>query len=86
MRARHFAGDEGHREGERPDSLMAPVLLDLAAALGSTDLYGDIHNDVTAVRIFPQVLRLADGPDQYSRIGNGNRIDPVRALASFADE
>jgi hypothetical protein len=60
----------------RPDSLLAPVLLDLAAALGATDLYGDIYNDVHAVRICPQVLRLADGPDQYSRTGSGNRIDP----------
>ncbi len=35
-----------------------------------------IYNDLLAVRICPQVLRLADGPDQYSRAGNGNRIDP----------
>jgi hypothetical protein len=70
----------------RPDSLIAPVLLDLAATLGSTDLYGDIYNDVLAVRICPQVLRLADGPDQYSRIGNGNRIDPnVDFAESLAD-
>jgi len=65
---------------------VAPVLLDLAAALGSTNLYGDIYNDVLAVRICPQVLRLADGPDQYSRIGNGNRIDPnVDFAESLAD-
>ena len=70
----------------RPDSLVAPVLLDLAASLGSTDLYGDIYNDVLAVRICPQVLRLADGPDQYSRTGNGNRIDPnVDFAESLAD-
>ncbi len=62
------------------------MLLDLAAALGSTDLYGDIYNDVLAVRICPQVLRLADGPDQYSRTGNGNRIDPnVDFAESLAD-
>jgi hypothetical protein len=60
----------------RADSLIAPVLLDLAAAIGSAGLYGDIYNDMLAVRICPQVLRLADGPDQYSRTGNGNRIDP----------
>jgi hypothetical protein len=29
-----------------------------------------------AVRIFPCVLRMADGPDQYSRTGESNRIDP----------
>jgi hypothetical protein len=70
----------------RPDSLIAPVLFDLAAALRSTDLYGDIYNDVLAVRICPQVLRLADGPDQYSRTGNGNRIDPnVDFAESLAD-
>jgi hypothetical protein len=60
----------------RPDSLLAPVLLDLAAVLGFSDLYADIYNDVQAVRICPQVLRLDDGPDQYSRTGSGNRIDP----------
>jgi hypothetical protein len=60
----------------RPDSLVASVLLDLAAVLGFSDLYADIYNDVRAVRICPQVLRLADGPDQYSRTGSGNRIDP----------
>jgi hypothetical protein len=60
----------------RPDSLVATVLLDLAAALGLTDLYSDIYNDMLAVRICPQVLRLADGPEQYSRTGAGNRIDP----------
>jgi Restriction endonuclease len=60
----------------RRDSLLAPVLLDLAAALGFSDLYADIYNDVQAVRIYPQMLRLADGPDQYSRTGSGNRIDP----------
>ncbi len=60
----------------RRDSLLAPVLLDLAAVLGFADLYADIYNDVQAVRIYPEVLRLADGPDQYSRTGNGNRIDP----------
>lgn len=69
-----------------PDSLVAPVLLDLAAALGSTALYGDIYNDVLAVRICPQVLRLADEPDQYSRTGNGNRVDPnVDFAESLAD-
>jgi len=69
----------------RPDSLLAPVLLDLAAELGFSDLYGDIYNDVQAVRICPQVLRLADGPDQYSRTGSGNRIDPnVDFAESFA--
>jgi hypothetical protein len=60
----------------RPDSLVAPVLLDLAAVLGFSGLYADIYNDMHAVRICPQVLRLADGPDQYSRTGSGNRIDP----------
>ncbi len=71
----------------RLDSLVAPVLLDLTAALGFSDLYGDIHNDLQAVRIHPQVLRLADGPDQYSRAGSANRIDPnVDFTESLADE
>ncbi len=69
-----------------PDSLLAPVLLDLAAALGFSDLYDDIYNDVQAVHICPQVLRLADGPDQYSRTGSGNRIDPNVDFAASLTE
>jgi hypothetical protein len=47
-----------------------------------TTLYGDIYNDILAVRICPQLLRLTDGPDQYLRTGAENRIDPN---VDFAD-
>lgn len=64
---------------ERPrrrGSLIATALLDLSATLGLRDLYGDVYNDVKAVGIYPWILRLADGPDQYLKIGLSNRLDP----------
>jgi hypothetical protein len=60
----------------RRDSLIATVLLDLAAVLGFRDLYANIWNDVKAVGIYPRVLRLAEGPDQFDRTGLENRLDP----------
>ena len=46
----------------RRDSVIATVLLDLAAALDFDELYADIRNDIEAVGIYPRVLRLAEGP------------------------
>jgi hypothetical protein len=60
----------------RRESCIATVLLDLAAALACGDLYADIWNDIEAVGIFPRVLRLASGPDQFDRAGMENRLDP----------
>lgn len=60
----------------RVGSMLATVLLDLCAALGLIDLYADLYNDIYAVRMYPQVLRLAEGADEYIRTGFGNRIDP----------
>ncbi len=59
----------------RKDSLIAGVLLDLAATLNLYDVYGDIRNDTLAVEIYPSVLLPADGPDQLSRVGHDNRWD-----------
>lgn len=58
------------------NSLIATALLDLCAAVGLTTVYSDVYNDITAVRLHPWVLRLADGPDQYLRAGLTNRLDP----------
>lgn len=66
------AVDQERRRG----SLLATVLLDVCAVLGFDELYADIHNDVRAVQAYPQVMRLASGPDEYSRTGGGNRLDP----------
>jgi hypothetical protein len=72
----------------RRDSLIATVLLDLAAALGYADLYTDIYNDTQAVDIYPRVLRVAEGPDLFDRVGMENRLDPnvdfAEALADAA--
>lgn len=60
----------------RRDSLVATVLLDLAAVLDFRQLYADILNDIRAVRVCPRVLRIDDGPDQFDRAGMSNRLDP----------
>jgi hypothetical protein len=60
----------------RRSSLIATVLLDLCSTLRLSDLYADVYNDIQAVRIYPWVLRLADGPDQYLKTGLANRLDP----------
>lgn len=60
----------------RRESEIATVLLDLACVLEFGDLYPDIWNDIEAVRIYPRVLRLAEGPDQFDRAGMDNRLDP----------
>lgn len=60
----------------RAGSLLATVLLDLCAVLGFDDLYADLYNDIYATRMYPQVLRLAEGVDEYIRTGFGNRVDP----------
>lgn len=67
----------------RYDSSLATVLLDLCAALGLADLYEEAFNDIAAVGIYPRVLRLGDGPDEFLRTGEGNRLDPH---VDFADE
>lgn len=73
----------GHER--RRESLIATVLLDLAAALGLGNLYADIWNDVEAVGIYPRALRLADGPDQFDRAGMDNRLDPNVDFAESLD-
>jgi hypothetical protein len=60
----------------RRDSIIATILLDLASALGLGDLYADIRNDLEAVRVYPRILRIADGPDLFDREGMDNRLDP----------
>ncbi len=60
----------------RRDSMAATVLLDLCAALDLSDLYADAYNDIEAVRIYPRILRLNEGPDEFDRAGMGNRLDP----------
>ncbi len=47
------------------------------------ELYADVYNDIHAVKIHPQVLRLAEGPDEYIRTGLSNRLDPH---VDFAEE
>ncbi|MEJ7656271.1 MAG: restriction endonuclease [Thermoleophilaceae bacterium] len=59
----------------RKQSQISSVLLDLAATLDLRDVYADVRNDTLAVRIYPSVLLLAEGPDQLSRIGRDNRWD-----------
>jgi hypothetical protein len=70
----------------RRESELATILLDLACALGFDDLYPDTWNDIEAVRIYPRVLRLADGPDQFDRAGMDNRLDPNVDFAEGLDE
>jgi hypothetical protein len=60
----------------RRNSLIASALLDLCGAAELATLYADVYNDIAAVRLFPWIIRLADGPDQYLRTGLGNRLDP----------
>lgn len=38
-------------------------------------MYADVRNDTLAVRIYPSVLLLAEGPAQLSRIARDNRWD-----------
>jgi hypothetical protein len=64
-------------------SLIATVLLDLACLLGAHPLYADIYNDIRAVGIYPYTLRMADGTDQFLRMGESNLIDPN---VDFAEE
>ena len=70
----------------RRESLIATVLLDLAAVLGFGELYADTWNDVEAVGIYPRALRLADGPDQFDRAEMDNRLDPNVDFAESLDE
>lgn len=70
----------------RRDSMIATVLLDLCAALGFSDLYADVYNDIQAVRIYPRVFRLNEGPDEFDRTGMGNQLDPNVDFAPSADE
>lgn len=67
---------ESIERAPRRESLIATALLDLCAALGLSDLYSDVYNDVEAVRLHAWVLRLAPGPDQYLGAGLANRLDP----------
>ncbi len=67
----------------RSGSILATVLLDLCAALGLDELYADVYNNIYAVKIYPQVLRLAEGRDEYIRTGRSNRLDPH---VDFAEE
>ena len=59
----------------RKQSQIASVLLDVAYILDLHDLYADVRNDTVAVRLYPSVLLVAEGPDQLSRIGRDNRWD-----------
>ena len=70
----------------RRDSRIATVLLDLCAALGFSDLYADIYNDIKAVRIYPRVLRLTEGPDEFDKASMGNRLDPNVDFASDSED
>lgn len=58
---------------KRRASLLSTILLDLAALLRYRKLYGDIYNDLEAVRLPTMVLRCRDDADQYSLTGQGNR-------------
>jgi hypothetical protein len=70
----------------RRDSSIATIILDLCAALGLTDLYEEVFNDVLAVGIYPRVLRMVEGPDEYLRTGEGNRLDPNVDFAEHLEE
>lgn len=70
----------------RRDSTIATVLLDLCAALRFFDLYGDVYNDIQAVRVYPRILRLNEGPDEFDRTGMGNQLDPNVDFAPSPDE
>ncbi len=59
----------------RQQSQIASVLLDLSASLDLREVYADVRNDTLAVHLYPSVLLLAEGPDQLSREGLGNRWD-----------
>ena len=54
---------------------VANVLLDVCAALDLYDVYADVRNDTLAVRLYPSVLLVAEGPDQLLRDGRDNRWD-----------
>jgi hypothetical protein len=69
----------------REASQLAGVLLDLAASLGLTELYGDIRNDTLAVGLHPTVLLPDSGPDQYSCTGFLNRLDYTPDYADTLD-
>jgi hypothetical protein len=58
---------------KRRVSQLAAVLLDVAALLRYRKLYGDIWNDLEAVRLSTMVLRCRDDADQYSLTAAGNR-------------
>ncbi len=59
----------------RKQSQISSVLLDLAYTLDLREVYADVRNDTLAVRLYPSVLLIADGPDQLSRTGRDNRWD-----------
>ena len=59
----------------RQESQVASMLLDVSAALDLYDVYSDVRNDTLAVRLYPSVLLVADGPDQLSREGRENHWD-----------
>jgi hypothetical protein len=49
----------------RPESMIASVILDLAAALELSALYDDLINDILAVNAHPQVVECDDDMTQY---------------------
>ena len=65
----------GHKP--RRNSLIASALLDLCAAAELATPYADVYNDITAVRLFRWVVRLAEGPDQYLRAALASRWIPT---------
>lgn len=77
---------EGIDLDRRRDSYIATVLLDLCSGLGLSDLYPDVFNDISAVGIYPRVLRLGGGADQFLRTGIGNRLDPHVDFAVKLDD
>jgi len=67
----------------RRSSLIASVLLDVAAMLDLRDLYANIRNDLLAVRVHCPVLLTGNGPDRYDKPAVNARWD---LDADYADE
>jgi len=70
----------------RPDSFLASVLLDLAAALEMAQVYDSIVNEVMAVRMFPSLVTANEGPGFYQDNFGDVFIEPwVQYDGHYAD-
>jgi len=69
----------------RRDSLVATILLDLAAALELSAVYDEIINEVLAVEIFTPVVECDDALGQYCETGDGVRFEPGMEFDGYYD-